>query len=85
MIDFYHVLQVDEWVIDGHNLHLLGGDSSTGHQTTNAAKSEETKFYFLVGPQDGNLLPHQPACSEQLNFFSEIKMKILKIKKNCLK
>lgn len=35
----YHVLQVDEWVIDGHNLHLLGVESSTGHQTTDAAES----------------------------------------------
>lgn len=37
----YHVLQVDERVIDGHNLHLLGGECSTGHQTTDTAKSEK--------------------------------------------
>ena len=35
----HHVFQVNEWVIDGHNFHLLGGESSTGHQTTDAAKS----------------------------------------------
>lgn len=37
----YHVIQVDEGVIDGHNLHLLGGESSTGHQATDAAKSKK--------------------------------------------
>lgn len=35
----HHVLQVDEWVIDGYNFHLLGVESSTGHQTTDAAES----------------------------------------------
>lgn len=36
-----HVLQVDEGVIDSDNLHLLGVETSTGHQTTDAAKSEK--------------------------------------------
>lgn len=34
-----HVLQVNEGVIDGHNLHLLGGESSASHQTADAAES----------------------------------------------
>lgn len=38
-----HVLQVNEGVIDGHDLHLLGGESSTGHQTADAAESGEKK------------------------------------------
>lgn len=37
----HHVLQVDERVIDSHNLHLLGDETSTGHQTTDAAESEK--------------------------------------------
>lgn len=36
-----HVLQVDEGVIDSDNLHLLGVETSTGHQTTDAAESEK--------------------------------------------
>lgn len=36
-----HVLQVNEGVIDGHNFHLLGGESSTSHQTADAAESEK--------------------------------------------
>lgn len=36
----HHVIQINERVIDGHNLHLLGGDSSPGHQTSDTAKSE---------------------------------------------
>lgn len=42
----HHVLQVDEGVIDGHNLHLLGVESSTGHQTTDAAESEKRTVSF---------------------------------------
>ncbi len=44
----HHVLQVDERVIDGHNLHLLGGESSTGHQTTDAAESEKWTVLCLI-------------------------------------
>lgn len=43
----YHVLQVNKRVIDSHNLHLLGGETSTGHQTTDAAKSEKWTLVFL--------------------------------------
>lgn len=39
----YHVIQVDERVIDGHNLHLLGGESCTGHQATDATESKKGK------------------------------------------
>lgn len=39
----HHVLQVNEGVVDGHNLHLLGGESSTSHQTTDTAESGEPK------------------------------------------
>ena len=35
----YHVLQVNEGIIDGYDLHLLGLETSAGHQTTDAAKS----------------------------------------------
>lgn len=35
-----HVLQVNEGVIDGHDLHLLGGEAGAGHQTADAAESE---------------------------------------------
>lgn len=38
---FYHVLQINERVVDGHNVHFLGAETSTGHQTTNAAESEK--------------------------------------------
>lgn len=34
-----HVLQVNEGVVDGHNFHLLGGESSTSHQTADTAES----------------------------------------------
>lgn len=44
----YHVVQVDEGVIDGHNLHLLGGESSTGHQATNASKSKKKGTVWFV-------------------------------------
>lgn len=37
----HHVLQVDEGVVDGHNLHLLGGEGGAGHQATDAAESEK--------------------------------------------
>lgn len=58
----YHVVQVNEWVIDGHNFHLLGSESSTGHQTTNAAKSARImKSSFWVWPLDGNLIPVKSA------------------------
>lgn len=43
-----HVLQVDEGVIDGHNLHLLGGEGSAGHQTADAAEPEKNKFLRLA-------------------------------------
>lgn len=52
----HHVLQVDEGVIDGHNLHLLGVESSTGHQTTNTAKSEEGTVLFTSWPLDGAVI-----------------------------
>lgn len=41
MILTHHVLQVDEWVVDGHNLHLLSVESSAGHQATDTAESEK--------------------------------------------
>lgn len=41
-----HVLQVDERVINGHNLHLLGGETSAGHQATDAAESESEQCSF---------------------------------------
>lgn len=47
----YHVLQVDEGVVDGHDLHLLGVEGGTSHQTTDAAKSEkqnQTSFLNLA-------------------------------------
>lgn len=50
-----HVLQVNEGVINGHNLHLLGGESSTGHQTADAAESG--KESSLVWPADGAATP----------------------------
>ncbi|MBG9499278.1 hypothetical protein ABE44_09205, partial [Bacillus thuringiensis] len=43
-----HVLQVDERVVDGHDLHLLGGEGSSGHQTTDAAESIDTDFHHFV-------------------------------------
>lgn len=45
-----HVLQVNEGVIDGHNFHLLGGESSTSHQTADAAESKK-KSSFLKSDQ----------------------------------
>lgn len=48
----YHVLQVDEGVVDGHDLHLLGVEGGTSHQTTDAAKSKkkqnQTSFLNLA-------------------------------------
>ena len=40
----YHVLDIDERVIDGHNLCLASENSNAGHQATDAAKSERTKM-----------------------------------------
>ena len=39
----HHVLQVDERVIDGHDLHNLGGEGCSGHQATDAAESEKNR------------------------------------------
>lgn len=39
----HHVVQVNERVIDGHNLHLFRGESSSGHQTADTAKTEMWK------------------------------------------
>lgn len=55
----YHVLQVDEGVVDGHNLHLLGVEGGTSHQTTDAAKSKKnkTKRRFSTWPLDVSKTP----------------------------
>lgn len=45
----HHVIQINEGVIDCHNLDLLGMEGSTGHQTTNTAKSKaKSQVYFVI-------------------------------------
>lgn len=36
----HHVVQIDEWVVDGHHLDLASCSSGTGHQTADTAESE---------------------------------------------
>lgn len=57
----HHVLKVNEWVIDGHNLHLLGDNGGTGHQTADTTESERGTVY-LVWPLGGGMTPWKPDC-----------------------
>ena len=43
IVGTYHVVKRDEGVIDGHNRDISLLDGSSGYQTTNTAKSENSQ------------------------------------------